>query len=61
MGKKKHPTEEQKQKLDNTKVPNLTVRSALRSMSKGDFKEADRKFVMARDAALKEAQDKKKK
>jgi hypothetical protein len=57
--KKKHPTEEQKKKLDNSKVPNVTTRKILKSIEKDDWEEADRLYDLMQ-AELRKERDKKK-
>jgi hypothetical protein len=47
--KKRRPTEEEKKKLDNSEVPNVTLRGAAREMSKGNFDEADRRWNLIKD------------
>lgn len=49
MVRKGHPSKREKEKLDNTKVPNVTLRGALKKFREGDPKEADRRWNLIKD------------
>lgn len=40
---------EEKEKLDNTKVPSVTLKGALKAYKAGDAKEADRLWNLVKD------------
>lgn len=47
--KKRRLSKAEKEKLDNSKVPNVTLKGAARAMSNGDFEEADRRWNLIKD------------
>lgn len=46
---RKKLTDEEKKKLDNSKVPSVTLKGAVRAASNGDFEEADRRWNLVKD------------
>lgn len=61
MAPRKKLTEEDKKKLDNSKVPNVLTRRILKSMEKDDWEEADRLYTLMQDAVREELEKRKKK
>ena len=49
LGSRKHPTPEEKKKLDNKKVPNLTLHKAAKETLAGNPKEGDRLWNLIKE------------
>ena len=58
MAPRKKLTPEDKKKLDNSKVPNVTNRRMIKAVEKDDWDEADRLYTMQQKAVRDEREKK---
>ena len=59
MTPRKKLTDKQKKSIDNTDVPCVTVRKAMKAFDKGDITEADRLLNLVKEEALRDSKRKK--